>query len=180
MPALVRLTPFAVLTVLVSAALAPTSASAATCAATGSTVTVSSTTSETITLARVNDAIAVNGIACPGAALGAIVSIAVEEATDTIADQTLVIDLEGGPFGAGIDISVDLGGGSNSLAVKGGNAAETFRWGTAGLDLTGDGQPDVTIANADGLVDRSLEGFGGDDLLIGQGGLGTGSHSRPQ
>jgi Ca2+-binding RTX toxin-like protein len=158
---------------LCAAVLCP-AGGAATCALDGSVLRVSSSTGETITLATAAGAITVNAAPCAGATTTTVTSITIVEEPGANVDQTLVIDLAGGPFGA-VGIDVDLGGGSDAVDVKGGTAAESFRWGTAGLDLTDDGNPDVTIANADALAARVLEGLGGDDRLSGQGGGATGS-----
>ncbi|HEX9970285.1 MAG TPA: hypothetical protein VGB03_09105, partial [Acidimicrobiales bacterium] len=100
-------------------------------------------------------------------------------------DQTVVIDLGNGPFSPGngattgvgdiaeIKFDVNLGNGTNDgLKVAGGAANETITFGTAGVALNTDTDPDVTLTTVEA---RSVQAGGGDDRISGAGGNGSGA-----
>ncbi len=96
--------------------------------------------------------------------------------------QSFFIDLANGDFQPGtprepagvseIEFEVDLGGGSDGVLLWGGPSADNIRLGAAGSNLNGDNDVDVVPSRVDGWA---LSGFGGNDQLGAQGGLGTGA-----
>jgi Ca2+-binding RTX toxin-like protein len=97
--------------------------------------------------------------------------------------QAFTIDLSGGPFAPGqtvetsgvneIEFNVDLGtGGGDRLVVSGSSGPDTITFGSSGAALNADNDPEVTTATIDLWV---ALGLGGDDVISGQGGNGTGS-----
>jgi hypothetical protein len=109
-------------------------------------------------------------------------------ATDTIVvtgssvADTFFVDLGGGPFAPSaspeadglpeIEIGVDLGGGSEDLAVVWGTgSADSLVAGQLGADFNGDMDGDVFFSGAE---DRALVGFAGNDSLRAVGGEGIG------
>jgi len=171
--------------IALGAALAPGTASAAvTCTVAGTIMTISSDTADAITIKRSGSAILVNEAPCGSATVTTIGTIVVSEVSGASANQDLVIDLSAGPLAPGsegetgtaeIGIAVDLGGGSDSLTVRGSGGPDVMTWGTSGVNVNGDDDADVTVANVAGYARLQLDGLGGDDILSGQGGPGSGS-----
>jgi Ca2+-binding RTX toxin-like protein len=88
--------------------------------------------------------------------------------------QSLTIDLSDGPFAPGatgesggkseIEFEVDLGAGTDSITVNGGNGADAIRFdGKTKVELNGDADSDVHLLGTEG---RSAYGNGGNDHLL--------------
>lgn len=101
-------------------------------------------------------------------------------------DEVFTIDLSGGPFAPGqtvettgvseIEFNVNLDaqtlGGADVLVIKGSSGPDTITFGSSGAALNADNDPEVTTATIE--LWQAL-GLGGDDVISGQGGNGTGS-----
>lgn len=117
----------------------------------------------TLLLAAVGGVIQANGVDCTTAAgkkadVTLVRSVVI---TGTDADEAVIVDLAAGPFGAklltpGGGISVDLGGGKNSFALRGSYGAEKLHAGLlsgkSALDLDGDGAPDTFVTGVDAMT----------------------------
>ena len=133
---------------------------------------------DAITVARSGSQIEVNGAAC---SLGLIV--ATVTTTDTVSfvgvatgNESLTLDLSGGPFAPGATVEgggiseiefsgIDLGDGTDSLAITGSSGPDTIAFSAAGIDLNGDGDVDVTFAGggSSAIEAFTMNAAGGDD-----------------
>jgi len=130
-------------------------------------------------LARAGDAITLGGSPCGSATVTNTDTIHVAGGSDS---QTLAVDLGGGAFEPGqtaedtgvseIEIAVDLGSQADTLVIKGTSGNDSIRLGSAGANLNGDDDADLTYTNDD-LI--KVQGLDGSDTLDASGGLGTGS-----
>jgi Ca2+-binding RTX toxin-like protein len=143
------------------------------CSRIGSTLSVEVPNGASTTIGRSGSDLNITGpgIAdptCGGATVSNIDSIAV---TGDGGAQTITVDLSDGPLGPGataepsgtseIEVTVDLGAGTDSFTLKGGAGDDTFRFGTAGIKVNGDGDNDMTLAGFDSVT---VNGGGGDDV----------------
>ncbi len=122
--------------------------------------------------------IMVNGVQCGSATVKNTNAVFV---TSDAAEQTLVLQFGGGAFAPGktkesrgtseIEFHVNLGGGTDSVLIRGGAQAETFRLGTGGMNLNADGDADLLTTGVDKW---DLAGGGGADTVSGAGAFGTG------
>jgi glucose/arabinose dehydrogenase len=123
------------------------------------------------TIARLaNGAIEVNGEECGATAIN-IDQIAVAGAGG---DETVILDLAGGPLAPGIlgepdeaeiEVSLDLGAGQgDTLAIEGGAGADRLALLDDAVATNEDSDADVTTA---GVERFNLVGLGGSDLLFG-------------
>ena len=167
---------------LLATALAlPAVAEAATCASGGGAMTVSLVVNETATVSTSAGALTLNNIPCAG---GATVSN-----TNTVTingntgNETAVIDLSNGPLGPGassegtgvpeIEIAAALGLGSGDrVTVNGSASADQLVLGTAGINLNGDDDADIS---GSGVETYTLNAADGNDVVSAAGGQGTGS-----
>jgi Ca2+-binding RTX toxin-like protein len=146
---------------------------AAVCSRIGSTLSVEVPNGASATIGRSGSDLSVTGpgiadSTCGGATVTNIDSIAV---TGDGGAQALTVDLSGGRLGPGataepsgtseIEVSVDLGAGADTFALKGGAGDDTFRFGTTGVKLNGDSDNDITLAGVDSVT---VEGGPGDDV----------------
>jgi Ca2+-binding RTX toxin-like protein len=128
------------------------------------------------------DVVAVNGSACTGATATATDTIVV---TGSAANDELRLDLGGGPFAPGatdegdgsseIELTIDLGAGTDTLRVFGRSGANNIVLGSGGLNLNGGEKPpdaDVSVVNVE---DFELTGGGDKDILWAAGSYGTGN-----
>lgn len=119
-------------------------------------------------------ALEINGIACGGAVVGAITRIDVVEGG--VGDQTLILDLRTGTFGAGRSqgpgVAVALGGGSDELKLIGSPVADRITIGTLGLSINADPFVDVTLG---GIGSVTINGDDGADVISGAGDAATGA-----
>src|SRR5687767_13250894 len=99
-----RFIPGAVAAALMLALLVPAPASAATCAFAGSTMTITYAANDTVTIGVAGTAITMNGVAC-GAATTANTNLITTAGTVT-SNESLVVDLTGGPFAPGPAVEV--------------------------------------------------------------------------
>jgi Ca2+-binding RTX toxin-like protein len=106
--------------------------------------------------------------------------------TDTIVvtgsgkDDLFVVDTRSGPFAPGatadpdgssaIEFHVDLGGGGDLLRIFGTRGADRIVVGSSGINLDEDAAANITMTRTAVVV----FGLGGDDVLSGRGGAGTG------
>jgi Ca2+-binding RTX toxin-like protein len=117
----------------------------------------------TLLLAAVGGVVQANGVDC-ATATGKKAAVSLVKAvviTGTDADESVIVDLAAGPFGAklltaGGGISVDLGGGKNHFAVRGSYGADKLHAGLLSgknaLDLDGDGAPDTFVTGVDAMT----------------------------
>ncbi|MGH2741160.1 MAG: beta strand repeat-containing protein [Thermoleophilaceae bacterium] len=159
----------------------PTAAEAATCASGGATMTVSLSVNETATVSTSAGALTLNNVPCAG---GATVSntntVTINGSTG---NETAVIDLSNGPFGPGataegtgvaeieIVAALQLGSGDR-VTVSGSGSADQLVLGTAGVNLNGDDDADISPS---GVESYTVNGADGGDLVSAAGGQGTGS-----
>jgi Ca2+-binding RTX toxin-like protein len=145
-----------------------------TCSRVGSTLSVAVPNGASATIGRSGSDLSVTGpgIAdptCGGATVSNIDSIAV---TGDGGAQALTVDLSGGPLGPGataepsgkseIEITAGFGAGTDSFTLQGGTGDDTFRIGTAGINLNGDGDNDISLA---GVERFTVNGGPGDDVF---------------
>ena len=167
---------------LATGLLFPGVVEAATCASGGGAMTVSlNVVNETASVSTSAGALTLNNVACPG---GATVSN-----TNTVTingntgNETAVIDLSNGPLGPGasaegtgipeIEIVAGLGLGSGDrVTVNGSAVADQLVLGTAGINLNGDDDADIS---ASGVETYTLNAGDGNDLVSAAGGQATGS-----
>jgi Ca2+-binding RTX toxin-like protein len=100
----------------------------------------------------------------------------------TSGSDSLTLDLSGGQFSPGftpegsgiseIEFQLDLRAGNDALVIQGGAGVESIRLGSAGLNLNGDNDTDVTLL---GLERATVNGGADNDKLSGNGGLATGT-----
>lgn len=148
------------------------------------TAIVTFASGDSITIARSGDQILVNGAACGIAPLVATVTN-----TDTVSvagvamgNESLTIDLSGGALSPGVTAestgtseielpAVDLGDGADSLAIVGSSGADVMAFSAGGIDLNGDGDPDVTFAGggAAAIESYTVDGGAGNDAVSGTG-----------
>ena len=136
---------------------------------------------EAATVARTGNAIGLNGSPCGSSTVGNTIGI---DVTGTTGADILTIDLGGGPFivpttSADIRFSVDLGPDADELAITGSAGTDDIRVGSSGIDLDAGAATgaDVTFTNVETFV---VSAGGGDDVVSGAGGAGTGAASpRP-
>jgi Ca2+-binding RTX toxin-like protein len=162
-------------------------ASAASCAVTGTTVTYTLTSGESAQLRVNGNRVSIAGANCPGGpnatatdAVGAISVVgAAGNETLTIADLAAFKPGVGAEPGgtAEIEIGVDLGAGTDTLALVGSAANDVYVAGTSGLDGDNDDDADVTLGNLEKL---SFDGSGGNDTLSAGGDASTGTASSLQ
>jgi Ca2+-binding RTX toxin-like protein len=174
---------FALSLVFLSLSSAPASAQA-TCGfdAPTAVVTISLTETGSAVIAREDDAITLDGVACGTATVANTDTILVAGPGQGQTDFT--IDLAGGPFAPGaagetdggdaeIEFTVDVSGGT--LHVTGSGEADATTVGTLGINLNAAeavGDADVTVT---GTATIEVLGEDGDDVLSLAGGDGTGS-----
>lgn len=124
--------------------------------------------------------IMLNGVACGAATVMTTDTIAVTGSTGA---ETVTIDLGGGPFAPGltpeagdvaeIEFTVDLAAGTTDrLNITGSASADSIVFGTAGANLNGDRDVDVTLANT---ALFTVNAGAGADTLSGAGAVGTGA-----
>lgn len=161
---------------------APEAGATVACSFSASTarVTVTMTANESAGLSIGADGrILVNGAACGTATRTNTNLISVVGSSS--GNETVLIDLSGGAFAPGatsestgvseLEISIDLAGGSDGVHVRGTPNADRVTFGSSGIALTGDTDPDVRLTAVENL---GVEGRDGDDRLSGAGGFGTG------
>jgi Ca2+-binding RTX toxin-like protein len=100
--------------------------------------------------------------------------------TGTGSDDVFVVDTRSGPFAPGatpdpigsseIEFQVDLGGGPDLLRIFGTDGPDRIVVGSSGVDIDDDAAANITMTRMAALV----FGLGGDDVLTGRGGAGTG------
>lgn len=148
-----------------------------------STATATFAAGDSITIARSGDQLFVNGAACGIAPLVATVTN-----TDTVSitgvpmgNESLTIDLSGGAFAPGVTTessgiseiefpAVDLGDGADSLVIVGSSGADDISFSAGGIDLTGDGDADVTFAGGGAAIEAyTVEAGAGSDIVSGPG-----------
>ena len=167
---------------LATGLLFPGVVEAATCTSGGGAMTVSlNVVNETASVSTSAGALTLNNVACPG---GATVSN-----TNTVTingntgNETAVIDLSNGPLGPGasaegtgiaeIEIVAALGLGSGDRVTVNGSASwDQLVVGTAGINLNGDDDADIS---ASGVETYTLNAGDGNDLVSAAGGQATGS-----
>lgn len=92
------------------------------------------------------------------------------------ANQTVVIDLSGGPFAGAvpeIPFAIALGSGdADAVVVRGGAGSDWMRAGSRGINLNNDGDVEISLAGVERLT---LQGNNGTDTLSAAGAAGTGS-----
>jgi Ca2+-binding RTX toxin-like protein len=134
------------------------------------------------TIAREPDGdIVVGGERCLGTNLRRVDRI---RAVGRGGDQSVTIDLAGGPFAPGatvegdgsdeVEFEVTLGPGDDLLSIRGAEGPDAVGLGTAGINLDtteSSGDPDVAL---DGVEEVAVQLGGGDDRLTGSEDLGTG------
>lgn len=163
---------------LASGILAGSASGAVSCVVDGTTMTVTVSGAEEVSVSAPDSQLAVNGVPCGNATVQSVQTIRILEAAGANADQDLELDLGDGPFSSGsteIQIEVELGGGEDSLTVRGSSGSDTLAWGSAGIALNEGDTLDVLVARADALSFRRLQGGDGNDLITGLGGHGSGS-----
>lgn len=174
----------------------PASASPATCtftAGTSGVLDIDLTAGETDVSVVVGPGGAINVVdasasppilACTGgqATVTTVDTINVDSPT-TDGAELFTIDLSGGPFAPGqtvetggvneIEFTLNLGAtGTDVLKIVGSSGADTITFGTNGAALNADNDQEVTTST----VERwEVLAGGGDDVISGQGGNGTGS-----
>jgi Ca2+-binding RTX toxin-like protein len=174
---------FALSLVFLSLSSAPASAQA-TCGFDEPTavVTVGLTGTGAAVVAREDNAITLDGVACGTATVANTDTILIAGPGGQSDDVT--IDLDGGPFAPGasgetdggdpeIEFTVDVSGGT--LHVSGSSDAEAITVGSSGINLNATeavGDADVTVT---GTATIEVLGMDGDDVLSLAGGDGTGS-----
>ncbi len=162
-------------------ALGAAEAGAATCTYAAPTVTVTLNAGETATVGTSAGVITLNNVACTGNPTTA--GAETINANGTTGNEILVVDLTNGPLGPGltpegtgtseIELNANLGlSGADRVTITGGSANDQFVAGTAGINLNGDGDADVTYSGTELFT---LTGSDGDDMLSAGGGSGTGS-----
>ncbi|MGZ5351553.1 MAG: calcium-binding protein [Actinomycetota bacterium] len=151
------------------------------CTFTAPAVTVTMDASESATIGRLADAIAVNGVACDTATISNTDTIAV---TPTGVPTLIAIDLSAGPLGPGltpeadgseIEITLTLPSGTTPVRVIGSPGADRIVAGGGGINLNADevtADADVTFT---GTAAVTIDGGDGDDVLSLGGGAGAGT-----
>jgi len=139
---------------------------------------------DSITIARSGDQILVNGAACGIAPLAATVTNTDSVSITGVAmgNESLTIDLSGGAFSPGVTTETtgiseiefpgaDLGDGADSLVVVGTSGADVITFSAGGIDLNGDGDPDVTFAGggAAAIESYTVDAGAGNDTVSGTG-----------
>lgn len=84
--------------------------------------------------------------------------------TGTAGNETLIVSQAGpgGPFPPDFPIVVDLQGGDDRLVVTGGSGDDVIDVGPDGIDLEGDGKPNVTASGVEGV---EVDGGAGNDTI---------------
>jgi Ca2+-binding RTX toxin-like protein len=124
----------------------------------------------------VDSVMVVNGAAvCGATATSKVLKTLVINAPGT-ANQNLVLDFLNGTFAIGAKsktgITVDLGAGTDTLAIRGSSGKDTFAIGADGFAVNADLFLDIEYSAVDTL---SVSLAGSDDTFTGQGGFGTGT-----
>jgi Ca2+-binding RTX toxin-like protein len=156
---------------------APPALAVVTCVFAGGTAAIAFGPGDAITVVRSGSEIQVNGAPCIGLPNATVTNTdAITFAGLATGDETITIDLSGGPFapgataeGAGtseIEFSgIVLGGGTDSLSIVGSSGADTVAFSSGGVDLSGDGDVDVTfgVGGLGTIESFTMNGAGGDD-----------------
>jgi hypothetical protein len=152
------------------------------CALLGTTLTIAVPEDGSVTVSRDFDGdIAVTGTTATCAGSPTVLNVDTIAVTGTGGDETLTIDLAGGNFAPGmtnetgdtdeIEWTVDLGSGSDELVINGSAGPDVVRAGaTAGINLSNDGDADISVA---GIELLTVNGGEGDDNLHGIGAFGN-------
>jgi Ca2+-binding RTX toxin-like protein len=157
------------------------------CSFVAPTATVTIDPGASATLKRSGPAIQLNGANCGAATVTNTDKISV---TGAAGSETFTVDLSGGPLapGAGaeatgaaeIELEVNLGPQGivvpDKLVIQGTGSADTYRLGSAGINLNNDDDADVTGLGGGAIATISAElfsvlGAGGNDTISGQGAL---------
>ena len=154
-------------------AVPPHALAAGSCSYDGvNTVNVSIGDGQTGTLSAPSGRISLDGNQCTDGTVDNTTSIQVQGSSG---HNGLVVDLQPGPFtssgNADVPITVDLAGGGDSLDVSGTGGPDTITAGANGISLNSAANLDVVLNSG---VALSIDGTGGDDVISGAGGSGTG------
>jgi Ca2+-binding RTX toxin-like protein len=154
-------------------------------------VTVTIAAGETATLSRTaGGSILMNGASCTGSPT--VSNTDTITVTGSSGQDTLALDLTNGPFAPGaaseatgdpeIELEANLGSNStfapDTIAITGSGGADTYRLGSAGVNLNDDDDADLTaqaagpLASAGGEVIK-VAGAAGQDTLSGAGALAS-------
>jgi Ca2+-binding RTX toxin-like protein len=156
---------------------------AVSCAFAAPTATIELGSGDSASIKRSGSAIAVDGAACGTATVSNTGKVVVNGSTGA---ETITIDLTGGAFapGAGsettpeIELEVNLASGSvftpDTIVVQGTTGADTYRLGSAGINLNNDDDADVTGPSSGALTAANAElisvlGGSGQDTISGRG-----------
>ena len=119
------------------------------------------------------NAIQVNGYACSTATSVNLKKLVVTGSTGA---EDLILDYMNGPWGLGaaaqVGVDVDLGGGTDSLKIRGSKAADTYVFGASGILVNGDTYKDIVVANVETFVVSLSDG---DDSFSGAGNATAGA-----
>ena len=136
------------------------------------TVSVSIGDGQTGTLSAPSGRISLDGNQCTDGTVDDATSIQVQGSSG---HNGLVIDLPAGAVHLqrqrDVPIVVDLAGGGDSLDVSGTGGPDTITAGANGVSLNSAANLDVVLNSG---VALSIDGTGGDDIISGAGGSGTG------
>jgi Ca2+-binding RTX toxin-like protein len=150
-----------------------------TCVFAAGTATITFGPGDAITVGRSGSQIEVNGAAC---GIGPLVAEVTTTDTITFAgvatgNETLTIDLSGGPFAPGLTVEgsgtseiefsgIVLGDGNDSLSIVGSSGPDSIAFSAGGIDLNGDGDVDVTFGVGGlGTIEAfTMNAAGGDDV----------------
>ena len=167
-------------------------AQAATCTFAAPNVTVALGVGEAASLKRSGSTLQLNGANCGAATVSNTAKVIVNGSTG---NEDFTIDLSGGPLAPGqgaeatgaseIELEVDLVSGANDvIAVQGTGAANTYRAGSAGVNLNDDDDADITGPGAGALATARLDTVSVDagpgiDTITGQGAVAGASAPVP-
>jgi Ca2+-binding RTX toxin-like protein len=152
---------------------------AATCSFHGTQLKVQLGSGDTAALARSGDVIQLDGAACGAATVNNAGRVTV---TGSTGNEKFVLDLRGGPFAPGSggeatgtpesEFSVNLGTGTDRLAILGTTGDDAFSLGSLGINLNCDDDADVTLVATERVA---VTAFAGNDTVSGAGGAVTGT-----
>lgn len=134
-------------------------------------------TAQTILIGKraVDSVILVNGETCGSPAVTSR-TLKRLNVTATTGNQVLVLDFLHGLFATGTaalpGITIDLGGGTDDVRIRGTSGNDTFTFGADGVAINTDNYRDITTT---GVENFSISMASGNDVFTGGGGRGTGA-----
>lgn len=141
------------------------------------TVTSSAAQSVVIGVRAIDSAVMVNGNTCEAAGVAATTKTTKRlVVTGSASAEELILDFLGGTFAKGVSsataggIAVDLGGGTDSVGVRGTSGNDEFYMGTDGISFDKDSYKDITLSNVENV---SFALAGGNDVFVASNAAAT-------